>query len=103
MKYPAVIFASFMLFTQPVLAAELTGEERCVKQGEVAEKAASMRVSGVDKDTATKTLTRMYDRPDSGVTANNVRGMVMVSYMTKMKPEKMRDYAIKECKKNILK
>ena len=94
---------SFMLFSLPVFATEMSDEERCFKQGEVAEKAANMRISGVDKDTATRTLTGMYVQPSSGVTANNVQGMVMVSYMAKMEPKKMRSYAIAECKKNILK
>lgn len=102
MRYLAFI-TGLVLLSHPVFAAEMSDEERCVKQGEVAEKAASMRISGVDKDTATKTLTRMYDRPGSGVTANNIRGMVMVSYMAKMKPKEMREYAIAECKKDILK
>jgi hypothetical protein len=80
----------------------MSDEERCLKLGEVAEKAASMRISGTDKDTATKNLSKMYDQPGSGVTTNNIRGMVMVSYMAKMEPKKMRDYAISECKKDIL-
>ena len=96
------ILAALLLISYPAFAG-MSDEERCEKQGDVAEEAASMRISGVDKDTATKTLTRMYDRPDSGVTSNNIRGMVMVSYMAKMEPKKMRDYAIAECKKNTLK
>ena len=95
------IGVTLLLFSYPAFA-DLTDEERCVRQGEVAEKAASMRISGVDKDTATKTLSRMVDTPDSGVTANNVRGLVMVSYTAKMEPNKMREYTIAECRKNIL-
>lgn len=101
MRYIGIL-AALLLYSCPAVA-DMSDEERCEKQGDVAEKAASMRISGVDKDSATKTLTRMYDHPDSGVTANNIRGMVMVSYMAKMEPKKMRDYAIAECKKNILK
>ena len=101
MRYIGIL-AALLLISYPAFAG-MSDEERCEKQGDVAEEAASMRISGVDKDTATKTLTRMYDSPDSGVTANNIRGMVMVSYMAKMEPKKMRDYAIAECKKNTLK
>ena len=101
MRYTGII-AALLLCSYPAFAA-MSDAERCEKQGDVAKEAASMRISGVDKDTATKNLTKMYDHPDSGVTANNIRGMVMVSYMAKMKPKKMRDYAIAECKKNILK
>lgn len=99
MRYLAIV-ASLLLFSYPAFSADISDEERCVKQGEVAEKAANMRISGVDKDTATKTLIEMYDRPGSGVTTNNIRGMVMVSYMAKMEPKKMQDYAIAECKKS---
>ena len=101
MRYIGIL-AALLLCSYPAFAA-MSDEERCEKRGDVAEEAASMRISGVDKDTATKTLTIMYDRPDSGVTANNIRGMVMVSYMAKMEPKKMRDYAIAECNKNTLK
>jgi hypothetical protein len=102
MRYIGIL-ASLLLFSYPAYAADISQEERCVKQGEVAEKATNMRISGVDKDTATKTLIEMYDQPGSGVTPNMVRGMVMVSYMAKMEPKKMRDYATAECKKDILK
>jgi hypothetical protein len=102
MRYLGII-ASLLLFSYPAFSADMSDEERCTKQGEVAEKAANMRISGVDKDTAARTLIEMYDQPGSGVTANNVRGMVMVSYMAKLEPKKMQDYAIAECKKNILK
>lgn len=100
MRYLGIV-ATLLPFSSPAFAG-LTDEERCVKRGEVAEKAASLRISGVDKDTATKTLIEEFDRPDSGVTANNVRGMVMVSYMAKMEPEKMREYAVAECKKSLI-
>ena len=101
MRYSGM-FAIFMLLSFPLLA-DLTPEERCEKQGDVAKEASKMRISGVDKNTTTNTLIEKYDHPDSGVTANTVRGYVMVSYMAKMKPENMRDYAIDQCKKNILK
>jgi len=102
MRYLGII-ASLLLFSCPAFSADMTAEERCLKRGEVAEKAASMRISGVDKDAATKNLIKMYDQPGSSVTTNNVRGMVMISYMAKMEPKKMRDYAVTECKKDILK
>ena len=83
--------------------AEMSPEERCEKQGDVAQKAANMRMSEVDKETAVNTLTRIYDRPGSGVTALNINGLTTVAYMTRMKPEKMREYAVTECRKGILK
>ena len=94
------IIACLLLFSFSAFAAEKSDEERCVKEGEVAEKAANMRISGVDKDTAAKSLISMYDQPESGVTTDRVRGMVTVSYLAKMEPKKMRDYVIAECKKN---
>ncbi|MCW8933938.1 MAG: hypothetical protein OQK98_04360 [Gammaproteobacteria bacterium] len=102
MRYLGVI-VSLVLFSFPAFSADMTDEERCLKLGEVAEKASNMRISGADKDTATSTLIKMYDQPGSGVTTSNVRGMVMISYMARMEPKKMRDYAIAECKKDILK
>lgn len=96
------IFVVVMLLSFPVLA-DMTPEERCEKQGEVAQESSKMRVSGADKDTTTRTLIETYDHPGSGVTANNVRGLVLVSYMAKMKPDKMRDYAIDQCKKDNVK
>ena len=83
--------------------SDITPEERCEKLGDVAEKAANLRISGADKEAATNTLAEIYDRPGSGVTTKNIKGMVMVSYMAKMKPDQMRNYAITECKKDILK
>jgi hypothetical protein len=101
MRYSG-IFAVVMLISLPVLD-DITPEERCINWGEVAKKATKMRLSGADKDTTTNTLIEMFVHPNSGVTANNVRGWVMVSYMAKMQPEKMRDYTINQCKKDILK
>ncbi len=66
MRYIGILF-SLLLFSYPAFAADMSQEERCVKQGEVAEKATDMRISGVDKDTATRTLIEMYDQPGSGV------------------------------------
>ncbi len=94
------VFAAFFSFP---LFADMTPEERCEKRADVAMQASDMRISGVDKETATDSLIELYDRPGTGVTANNVRGMVMLSYLAKMKPEKMRDYVFDECKKDILK
>lgn len=93
------IFVCLMMFVYPSYAAEMSAEERCEKQGEVAEKAAKMRISGVDKDTATKTLTSMYDREGSGITADNVKGMVMIAYGpgARMNPDYLRQFTIKQC------
>jgi hypothetical protein len=102
MRYLGV-FASLLLVSCPAFSAEMTAEERCLKLGEVAEKATNMRISGEDKDTATSTLIKMYDQPGSGLTTNKIRGMVMLSYMAKMEPKKMRDYAVAQCKKDIIK
>jgi hypothetical protein len=94
-----VFLASLMLLSSPTFAAEMSAEERCEIQGNVAQKAANLRIAGVDKETATDTLTKMYDKPDSGVTADNVRGMVMVAYGpgARMSPDKLREFTIKQC------
>lgn len=102
MRYYGLLLFCAIVISLPV-SAESTPEERCEKQGDVAEKAANLRISGADQDTATRTLTEMYDHPGSGVTAQNIEAMVMVSYMAKMKPDQMRNYVIAECKKDILK
>ena len=91
------IFISFSVI------ADMAPEERCEKQGDVAEQASSMRISGVDKETAIESLNKIYDHPDTGVTANRIAGLVTVSYMAKMTPENMRKYAIDQCKNDILK
>ena len=96
------MFVSILFFSSLVLA-DMTPEERCEEQGDVAEKASNLRISGDDKETAISTLTKEYDHSGTSITALNVRGLVTVSYMAKMKPEKMRDYAIAQCKKDILK
>lgn len=101
MRYSGM-FAVVMFLSFSVIA-DITPEERCDNQGKVAMEASKMRLSGSDQDSTTTTLIEMYDQPDTGVTAKNVRGLVMVSYMAKMKPENMRDYAIDQCKKDILK
>lgn len=101
--YLGLIVSLFLFsFSYTAFSADMTDEERCLKLGEVAEKATSMRISGVDKDTATSNLIKMYDRPGSSVTTSNIRGMVMLSYMAKMGPKQMRDYAVSQCKKDIL-
>ena len=91
------IFISFPVF------ADTATEEQCEIRGDVAEQASDMRISGVDKEAAIESLNKIYDHPDTGVTANNIRGLVTVSYMAKMTPENMRNYAIDQCKKDILK
>ena len=101
MRCPGML-VSIMLFSNPVLA-DMTSEEHCKEQGDVAEKASNLRISGVDKNTAIDSLTKKYDRSETSITALNIRGLVTVSYMAKMKPGKMRDYAVIQCKKNILK
>lgn len=94
--------ASLLLFSCSALSADMTDEERCLTLGEVAEKASIMRISGEDKNTATSKLIKMYDKSDSGLSTDNIRGMVTLSYMARMKPIKMRDFAIDQCKKDII-
>ena len=91
---------SILFLSSPVLAG-MTPEERCEEQGDVAEKASTLRISGDDKETAISTLTKEYDHSGTSITAQNIRGLVTVSYMAKMKPAKMRDYAIAQCRKDI--
>jgi len=102
MRYSG-IFASLLLLSCPAFSADMTDEHRCLKLGEVAEEASRMRIAGEDKDTATSSLLKMYGQPESGLTTDKIRGMVMVSYMARMEPEKMRDYAIAQCKKDSIK
>lgn len=96
------ILALSIFFSFPVFA-DMAAEERCEKQGDVAEQASNMRISGIDKETAIDALNKEYDSPETGITENNIRGLVTVSYMAKMTPENMRNYAIDQCKKNGLK
>ena len=96
------MFVSILLFSSLVLAS-MTPEERCEEQGDVAEKSSHLRLSGVDKETAISTLAKEYDHSETSISDSNVRGLVTVAYLAKMKPEQMRDYAITQCKKDILK
>ena len=100
MRYFGVV-VGLLLLSFPAFSADMTAEERCQKLGEVAEKASSMRISGEDKDATTSALLKTYDHPESGLTTDKIRGMVMVSYMARMEPEKMQDFAIAECRKDI--
>lgn len=93
-----VFFSTLISFSA---SAEITPEQRCEKQGDVSAEAANLRISGADKETATKTLVEMYDHPGSGVTAQQIEDMVMISYIAKMKPDQTRSYVIAECKKDI--
>ena len=93
----------YILFLSSPVLAGMTPEERCEEQGVVAEKASTLRISGDDKETAISTLTKEYDHSGTSITAQNIRGLVTVSYMAKMKPAKMRDYAIAQCRKDISK
>ena len=94
------MLVSILFLSSPVLAG-MTPEERCEEQGDVAEKASNLRIAGDDKETAISTLTKEYDHSGTSITAQNIRGLVTVSYMAKMKPAKMRDYAIAQCRKDI--
>ena len=94
---------AFAVFISVSVIADMTPEERCEKQGDVAEQASYMRISGVDKETAIESLKKIYNHPDTAVTANSISGLVTVSYMAKMTPESMRIYAIDQCKKDLLK
>lgn len=101
MRDPGIL-ALILLFSFPALA-DMSAAERCEKEGDVAKEASNLRISGVDKDTATNSLIEIHEQSATGLSANTIRGLVMVSYMAKMKPDKMRDYAIDQCRKNILK
>lgn len=101
MRYSGLLLFCAIFFSFPV-SADITPGEQCEKQGEVAEKAADLRISGANKETATKTLTEIYDRSGSGVTTENIKSMVMIAYMAKMKPAQTRDFVTAECKKDII-
>lgn len=91
------IFIPFSVF------ADMAPEAQCEKQGDVAEQASEMRISGTNKETAIESLSTIYDHPGTGVTADTIRGLVTVSYMAKMTPENMRQFAVDQCKKDMLK
>ena len=88
-----------VLFSQQALAADMTTEERCTAQGDIAKQASQMRLDGKDMNKAMETL-RKADK--TGLSEDKINGAVRLSYMAKMKPDSMRKYFISECKKDIL-
>jgi hypothetical protein len=98
-----VLIAAIAMGASPVLAASNDSDALCQSQGEVAHKASELRLAGKDKESAEQALLRWNQESDNPLTGQNVRGLVMVSYMAKMKPAKMREYAIDQCRKNQLK
>lgn len=76
---------------------------RCEKEGEIAQRASELRIAGNDKESAIQVLLNSNQESADPLTEQNVRGLVTVSYMAKMKPAKMRDYAVDQCQKNELK
>ncbi|MCU7835362.1 MAG: hypothetical protein KZQ83_08915 [gamma proteobacterium symbiont of Taylorina sp.] len=101
MKYCSIVLFTILL-TQNVLGEELSPEEKCTQRGAIAEQASKMRVAGVKKETTIETLVKKEKAKQSGVTEKLVKGAVNISYMARMKPEKMRDYYISQCKKDII-
>ena len=53
MRYSGLLLFCAIFISFPV-SADMTPEERCQKQGEVAEKATNLRISGADQETATR-------------------------------------------------
>ena len=99
---PRNLLCVALLLAPLTVYAELSPEEQCQRQGAVAEEASRLRLSGVDQETATSQLVEQFKASDPEVPSERVGGMVMISYMAKMDPEKMRDYVIDQCKQNIL-
>ena len=98
MRYAALVLLT-VLFSQQAVAADMTPEERCSVLGDIAKQASQMRLDGKDMNKAIETLQKA---DNTGLSADRVSGAVRISYMTKMKPDSMRDYYISECKKDIL-
>lgn len=97
MHYAGLI-ALTVLLSQPVIAAEMSPEERCSKLGDIAKQASQMRLDGKDVNEALDTL---QNADNSDLPEDKVNGAVRVSYMAKMDPDSMRDYYIGQCNKDI--
>lgn len=102
MRYISLALLPLMFFSQAALGEELSPAETCKQRGDIAMQASKLRLAGVDKQTAMETLVNAENAKQSGIAENQVKGAVHVSYMAKMQPEKMRDYFISECNKDIL-
>ena len=59
MSYSGLLLFCARFISFPV-SADVTPEEHCEKLGDVAEKVANLRISGADKEAATKTLGKIY-------------------------------------------
>ena len=101
MKFFSIFLFTFLLI-QHVNSQELSPGEICTQRGAIAEQASKMRIDGVKREDATEILVRQENAKESGVSKNLVTGAVNVSYMARMKPEKMRDYYISQCKKDFI-
>jgi hypothetical protein len=82
--------------------AEMTAEQRCAREGEVAARAGELRNNDTDKESALAALRAEYLQTDSGLTEQSILGMTNFAYMTKMSPDKLRAYAEDQCQQNIL-
>ena len=97
MHYAGLIILTVLL-SQPVIAAEMSPEQRCSKLGDIAKQASQMRLDGKDVNEALETV---QNADTSGLPADKVSGAVRVSYMAKMDPDSMRNFYIGQCKKDI--
>jgi hypothetical protein len=95
----ARLFILTAILSQPVIAEEMSAEERCSKLGDIAKQASQMRLDGKDMNEA---LDTMQKADNAGLPDDMVNGAVRVSYMAKMNPNSMRNYYISQCEKDIL-
>lgn len=97
MHYTGLIILTALL-SQPIIAAEMSPQERCSKLGDIAKQASQMRLDGKDVNDALDTI---HKADNASLPVDKVNGAVRVSYMAKMNPDSMRDYYIKQCEKDI--
>jgi hypothetical protein len=86
----------------PATAGDLTREQECVALGTIAEQASRLCLNGVEQDQALDTILQAEDTGASSIAPAKIKGAVRISYMAKMQPEKMRDYYVRQCTKDIL-
>lgn len=99
----SILIIFLALSCQQTVAAELSAEEQCSRLGKVAEQASQLRLTGVEMDKALKTVKQNYKFDGSDADEYRVNGAVRISYMAKMKPDKMREYYVSQCLKDVLK
>ena len=93
------LFIVTAILSQPVIAAEMSPEEKCSKLGDIMKQASQMRLDGKDMNEALATIEKA---DNAGLPDDMVNGAVRVSYAAKMDPISMRNYYISQCRKDII-